>query len=90
MHWKFSSGSLERVDCSDTYCIVECCNLLVSVQCVPIEELDAWAPRWLNDDVTRVCMICFVEFTRPYRKHHCRACGAVSIIAQIEHWVLIA
>ncbi|WAR25165.1 FGD6-like protein [Mya arenaria] len=35
------------------------------------------APLWIPDARVTMCMICTVEFTVTFRRHHCRACGWV-------------
>ena len=37
------------------------------------------APVWLPDDSVSMCMICCAEFKLTFRRHHCRACGKVSV-----------
>ncbi|XP_052249054.1 uncharacterized protein LOC127856886 isoform X3 [Dreissena polymorpha] len=35
------------------------------------------APLWIPDARVTMCMICTIEFTVTFRRHHCRACGWV-------------
>jgi len=43
------------------------------------DELGVMAPVWTADSASTVCMICGLTFgwILP-RRHHCRACGAVT------------
>lgn len=50
-----------------------------------VGELDYWAPLWIRDDATSVCLVCCGDMSR-LRRHHCRACGAVSGI--VPHFIL--
>lgn len=43
-------------------------------------KLGKVSPVWVkNKDVT-MCMLCANDFSTFLRRHHCRACGAVSLI----------
>ncbi|XP_064604770.1 FYVE, RhoGEF and PH domain-containing protein 5-like [Liolophura sinensis] len=39
--------------------------------------LGSKAPVWIPDSRVTMCMMCTVEFTVTWRRHHCRACGKV-------------
>lgn len=39
----------------------------------------AQAPVWIQDCRATMCQSCATEFTVTYRRHHCRACGKVSV-----------
>ena len=43
-------------------------------------KLGCRAPVWVPDARVSMCMLCTAEFTVTFRRHHCRACGKVSII----------
>ena len=39
------------------------------------------APVWIADEDATLCMVCGLEFGRILpRRHHCRACGVVTLI----------
>ncbi|OHT09293.1 FYVE zinc finger family protein [Tritrichomonas foetus] len=42
----------------------------------PLQEIN-FAPIWMPDNETSVCMVCQTQFSLLLRKHHCRACGRV-------------
>lgn len=48
------------------------------------EELGKVAPKWIKDDEVTMCMKCTVKFTAIRRRHHCRACGDVSLMWNYE------
>ena len=37
------------------------------------------APVWIHNSDVSMCMICAADFTLRRRRHHCRACGRVSV-----------
>ena len=43
------------------------------------------APIMVPDQSVSMCQICFKEFTRTFRRHHCRACGRVSSASIANH-----
>lgn len=45
----------------------------------PTESLGTLAPPWLPDNCVSMCMMCSVRFSLTKRRHHCRACGNVSV-----------
>lgn len=45
-----------------------------------VEELGSKQPRWVPDSEAPSCMNCEQRFTFTKRRHHCRACGKVSLI----------
>ena len=44
-------------------------------------KLGSRAPVWIPDARVSMCMLCTAEFTVTFRRHHCRACGKVTIIS---------
>lgn len=49
----------------------------------PTSSLGEVAPVWVPDSQAPVCMKCDVKFTFTKRRHHCRACGKVSVGIQL-------
>lgn len=43
-------------------------------------KLGTRAPVWVPDARVSMCMLCTAEFTITFRRHHCRACGKVSVV----------
>ena len=43
------------------------------------DQLGKRAPTWVKDHETSMCMRCTISFTTFRRRHHCRACGLVSL-----------
>lgn len=44
-----------------------------------VEELGSRQPAWVPDAEAPNCMNCYQRFTFTKRRHHCRACGKVSV-----------
>ena len=44
-----------------------------------ITQLGKVAPVWVPDAEAPACMQCEAKFTFTKRRHHCRACGKVSL-----------
>ena len=42
------------------------------------------APPWLPDSAVSMCQLCSVTFTVTRRRHHCRACGMVSLSTSLD------
>lgn len=48
------------------------------------EELGSRQPSWVPDSEAPNCMNCSQRFTFTKRRHHCRACGKVSVVDVFE------
>lgn len=48
------------------------------------EELGSRQPSWVPDSEAPNCMNCSQRFTFTKRRHHCRACGKVSVILFVQ------
>ena len=45
----------------------------------PAGSLGFFAPTWIPDTDAKTCMSCDMKFNVVKRRHHCRACGKVSL-----------
>ncbi|KRZ54598.1 FYVE, RhoGEF and PH domain-containing protein 6 [Trichinella nativa] len=45
----------------------------------PTEEIGRKAPPWVPDDRVTMCQHCITPFTTLRRRHHCRACGKITL-----------
>lgn len=44
-----------------------------------VDNLGKVKPEWVPDECAPICMLCGTRFTLVKRRHHCRACGSVSL-----------
>ncbi|KAG7268555.1 hypothetical protein CRUP_036312 [Coryphaenoides rupestris] len=55
--------------------IVNCRDSLLRKTTLQRNPGSTYAPTWIPDNVSAVCMRCFYKFSPTHRRHHCRSCG---------------
>jgi len=55
--------------------IADCRDSLLRKSTLQRNPGPAYAPTWIPDNVSAVCMRCFFKFSATHRRHHCRSCG---------------